>query len=122
MEKGTLDAEKCKLARIEDCSYVRDSIAELANLLESELAKADRSPRKICEHSRSLSDEADHALSHPEVWDEVTYERALSLLKDAAKATEGTPSWENCSRRPGDFVHRIAIAKEARQALNKIGC
>ncbi|MBM4031955.1 MAG: hypothetical protein FJ291_09235 [Planctomycetes bacterium] len=103
--------------------HVCQSMRLLFADLEREFSKgADRSAVRMCELSRALSDEADHAFSHPEVWEGANYERALDLLRKCVDAVRGTEYEANCARRPDEFARRISTAREAREALQKIGC
>jgi hypothetical protein len=107
----------------ETARHVRDSIRALIEDFKHELSRgANCNPVKVCEISRALSDEADHAFSHPEVWEGDIYEEALDLLRRAAEATAGTEPGINCARRPEEFQCRISSALAAKKALERIGC
>lgn len=99
-------------------TFVIDTIQRLMRNLEAELSRTPRDPEQICELSRGLGDEADHAFSHPEIWgDESRYETALDLLERATKATVGTEYEESCAPRKEEFVRRVEEAREARRAM-----
>ena len=99
-------------------TFVLETIEELMEDLKTELAKTPGDAEQICELSRGLDDEADHAYSHPEIWDdERMYGAAVDLLQKAAEATVGTEYEESCALRKVEFIHRIETARQARQAM-----
>ena len=75
---------------------------------------------QICELSRALADEVDHAFTYPDIWGEKRVEDVVGLLEAAAKATKGTPYGENCAARPQDFRSRLKKLLEARSAMDKV--
>ena len=74
----------------------------------------------ICELSRALADEVDHAFTHPELWPPERVSAVQGLLQDAAAATLGTPYEENCAARPEEFEIRLQSLLEAREAVEKV--
>jgi len=104
--------------KVEPAEQIERAIASLMRGLEEAISA--HQPVKICELSRALTDEVDHAFTHPELWGPQRVREVRTLLEHAARETVGTPYEDNCAERPSDLEARLDILLKAREAVQRI--
>lgn len=94
--------------------YVIDKLQE---------ALSHKDHRQVCESSRDLTNMADYAYLHPDLWTPAEIESTVDLLHKAVRATVGTFYEANCTPRPQQFKGRVASqinASDARKVLERL--
>jgi hypothetical protein len=117
MARGPLPETEILKKKVEPAEEIDKAIIKTIADLRAAIKTAQ--DKRICELSRALADEVDHAFTHPELWLTARVEEVHSLLQDAARATIGTEYEENCAARPGELKGRLETLLRARKVVQQ---